>query len=1027
MPRLTPYERSGTEGAGSVGKGREPVWRGGKSDGLQSSTRWVIALVTGGVVLYSALVMYVVATAGDIGVRCVFGNSVKAEVPRDFEWVPDRPRVNDVLRTIDGRPINNYTDYVRALRELSGRLGHEVKVEWADAEGRTHEATATVRRRPIGSYAWSILWFLQEMVIFVVGALVFSRRPHDESARVFFALCAVTVGAFMGGYHWSEIVVFRLLIFLFAPFAMLVPVVSLHFYLVFPRPSPVLAGRRRRIGAILYGLPLVFLAALWTSMAWASLAPPGPDGSVGIALGAIKGLALTYVGLAVVIFGVCLACLIASYRTARDRAERNQVRWILLASLLASPLIAYMLREAWRDWANLGLDEAAWPMYVVSLLYTAAYAVSITRFKLMQAEEIVNRSVTYVLASLAAGLVYSLGLGVVAFLIGFRSQEIRPSREAIVVGVTAIVILGLSALARARFQRAIDRRFFREKTKFDQAMRRMSLAVGSLVDRQTLARRLLEAVAEVLRLEWGALYLRGAVGGPLELTACLGPEPDQKALADDNALVGRLRTTPVMRAPHGAGPPGSEGPADAMIALGGEVAASLEADGDLAGVLILGPKRSGLPYEDEETAFLGAIGSVAALALRSADIQQTLEGLNHDLRDKVEKIAEQQRRILILQDQLLERGRAVERAAALEAGEPPPPPSDAAFARMKGSGVALRRLIAMARKVAASPSAVLILGESGTGKELLAEAIHRASPQASGPFVPVHCAALSPGLLESELFGHVKGAFTGADRDRIGRFQQADGGTLFLDEIGDIGPDVQTKLLRVLQGLAFERVGSSQPIAVDVRIVAATNQDLEALIRAGRFREDLYYRLNVISIRTPPLRDRKEDVFELALAFLGRFAERSGKAISHIDDEAIELLTAHDWPGNVRELENAIERAVVLADGPALTAEDLPVELRRPPARRRARLPVAAMAIEGPRSAFGGRGRRDDPPLRAIEGPGPSATSDDPDPEHDLDAFERRWLTDALREARGNKSEAARLLGLPRSTFFSKLRKHDLA
>ena len=229
-------------------------------------------------------------------------------------------------------------------------------------------------------------------------------------------------------------------------------------------------------------------------------------------------------------------------------------------------------------------------------------------------------------------------------------------------------------------------------------------------------------------------------------------------------------------------------------------------------------------------------------------------------------------------------------------------------------------MIALARKVAASPSAVLIRGESGTGKELLAEAIHAASPRAARPFVKVHCAALSQSLLESELFGHVKGAFTGADRDRVGRFEQANGGTLFLDEIGDINLEVQTKLLRVLQEMSFERVGSSQPITVDVRILAATHQDLEAMIRAGRFREDLYYRLNVFSLRTPPLRERKEDIFELAVHFLGRHAERIGKAVTHLDEEAVEALVAYDWPGNIRELENVIERAVVLADGPAITA-----------------------------------------------------------------------------------------------------------
>ena len=244
---------------------------------------------------------------------------------------------------------------------------------------------------------------------------------------------------------------------------------------------------------------------------------------------------------------------------------------------------------------------------------------------------------------------------------------------------------------------------------------------------------------------------------------------------------------------------------------------------------------------------------------------------------------------------------------------------------------------------------MLIRGESGTGKELLAAAIHQASPRAARPFVKLHCAALSQSLLESELFGHVKSAFTGADRDRVGRFEQANGGTLFLDEIGDINLEVQTKLLRVLQEMSFERVGSSQPITVDVRILAATHQDLEALIRAGRFREDLYYRLNVICLHAPALRERREDIFELAVYFLNLHAQRTGKLVTHLDPEAVEALVAYDWPGNIRELENVLERAVVLADGPAVMFDDLPLELRQPGRRRlRPRLPVAAATARLP-------------------------------------------------------------------------------
>jgi transcriptional regulator with GAF, ATPase, and Fis domain len=600
-------------------------------------------------------------------------------------------------------------------------------------------------------------------------------------------------------------------------------------------------------------------------------------------------------------------------------------------------------------------------------------------------------------------------------LIGDQLLTNTALRYGPVAGGVAIAFLILLGATREWFQRAIDRRFYREKYKFDEAMQKMNLAVGKLVDRGTLGQRLLEAAAEILRLEWGAIYLADAPGGSLKLASWYGPEPDERTLSTENPLVERLRRVATVRVPHPMALSSTSDPAaDIMIGLGGEVARTLEVDGEQVGLMVLGPKRSGLPYEDEEIAFLGALGSVAMLALHSADIQQTLEKLNLELRDKVNKIAEQQRRILLLQDQLTDRGKAAGRA---ELGSPIDP---IVFEEIRGSSQAVKRMLDVARKVSTSNSAVLIRGESGTGKELLAQAVHAAGPRADRPFVQVHCAALSQGLLESELFGHVKGAFTDASRDRVGRFEQADGGTLFLDEIGDISLEVQTKLLRVLQEMAFERVGSSQTIAVDVRIIAATHQDLEGLIRSGRFREDLFYRLNVIPIRTPSLRERKEDIFELAVHFLGRHAERIGRSVGHIDDEAVEALIAHDWPGNIRELENVIERAVVLSDGPALTLDDLPTEIRQPDHRRGRTLEANA-----------GRGRPRSRPVgdRASTSGSRTVVSTLGASETDSESveFEKHRLLDALAEAGGNKSVAARLLGMPRSTFFSKWKKHGLA
>jgi transcriptional regulator with GAF, ATPase, and Fis domain len=318
----------------------------------------------------------------------------------------------------------------------------------------------------------------------------------------------------------------------------------------------------------------------------------------------------------------------------------------------------------------------------------------------------------------------------------------------------------------------------------------------------------------------------------------------------------------------------------------------------------------------------------------------------------------------------------------------------------------VRHLLEMVRKVSASEAVVLIRGESGTGKELLAKALHEHSPRAGKPFVKVHCAALSQGLLESELFGHVKGAFTGAHRDKVGRFELANGGTLFLDEIGDINLEVQTKLLRVLQEMTFERVGASEPVRVDVRVITATHQDLEQLIRLGRFREDLYYRLNVISIPVPPLRERREDIAELAMHFLRLFAQRCGKPVLGIDDDALAVLKGHRWPGNVRELENALARAVVVTEGPVVTPRELSAELVRA-AEAAGGWPGADKANGAAATAAGGNGLRAEREQR--------------------DRHERERLVRALAAANGNKSEAARALGLARSTLVSRLKKHGLS
>jgi DNA-binding NtrC family response regulator len=293
---------------------------------------------------------------------------------------------------------------------------------------------------------------------------------------------------------------------------------------------------------------------------------------------------------------------------------------------------------------------------------------------------------------------------------------------------------------------------------------------------------------------------------------------------------------------------------------------------------------------------------------------------------------------------------------------------------MAGCSESIQQVFEMARKVAACDVSVLVMGETGTGKELLARAVHRLSTRAAGPFVPFSCANLPEPLIDDELFGHEKGAFTGAICARRGRFEAADRGTVFLDEIADLAPGLQAKLLRVLQERSFERLGSNTPLATDVRVVCATHQNLEEMVQDGRFRMDLYFRLNVVQIRIPPLRERREDIPLLAQQFLGQYANQFGKQTRRVSQPAMRALEEYSWPGNVRELENVIQRAVVLSEGQTIEIAHLPEKLYN------------GIVLSQASSLY----------------------------EEEVQEFKRRLLLRTLRACKGNRTETARLLGVTR-------------
>ncbi len=475
-----------------------------------------------------------------------------------------------------------------------------------------------------------------------------------------------------------------------------------------------------------------------------------------------------------------------------------------------------------------------------------------------------------------------------------------------------------------------------------------ALINGSLELDEVLG-RIAESAAEVLDAEASSVLLLDARGDQLVFAAAVGPHSARlrgRAFDAKLGIAGRVVATRRGEIVHDVRrhPDFFEGFDDpASFQTRSILAAPLEYRGEVLGVVEVLNKRSGQPFAPAELEVLQIFANLAAAGIRNAQRHAALKRENLGLRE------------------------------ASRASDP-----------IVGSSAALREVLRLCERVGPAQATVLILGETGTGKELTARRIHALSPRSEKPFIAVNCAALPESLLESELFGHEPGAFTGATQRRLGRFELADGGTLFLDEIGETSPAVQTRLLRVLQEREFVRVGGSETIRCDVRIIAATNRDLKQAMRQGHFREDLYYRLSVFPIHLPPLRDRREDIPLLVEHFVRQTAAELGLPCPGVSRAAMERLCAYDWPGNIRELRNVMERSVLLAEGGPIGPELLPPE-------------IAGSASEAP----GGSGSA-------------------------LESYEKAMIVRALREHGWNQTRAAKSLGISRDNLRYRMRKYGI-
>ncbi len=1038
--------------------------------------KWILATLATITVTYCVAVLAFVATSPDLALRALLVNQdgvgphngvqirrvllpVLAKSEGIHHW-GQYPQAGDYLISIAGHPLRGFHDFARAHVELRrSRIAPDVLpagtdpleqealkggitplIEFAGSDQvPTGRAAKVLLWRPewkspreswlrIGEIsavevAQTVLWFVLHLAIFGVAVLACWNRPFDRSAWLFFATCLLSLCAFVGGFHWWVVAGSLPLTIPFAVSAVFLPPAVLHFFLVYPQEPPWLRGRHSTGWlAIGYGVPAIAVILI-SSLVIGIYATSGSAEQLAPYCQVLRTVIFVYMAISLVYFVLSMAAILHNATRTTNVLERKQLAWIMWAAVISMPMIVYTVYLAYFEPDSFALGQARLPMLGVTLLFSAAYAVGIIRYRLLLSDELFGQGMLYYLAGYALTAVFSMVVTLASLAAAYLGAIIADRFVSVAFILMPAVVLLL--WYRDQVQQVIDQWFFGERVRLQRALHQVQTSSNDDIDHSDLSRRMLASCREALRIEHGAVYLRAGKGTSFQLVAQIGERRWPAEFVGREPLLASLSPgTTVMWVPRSSGEelPDTQ---KMLRELGAFLVQGLDWQADVVGIAALGRKIGGAPFTDEDVTFLNAISQITGVALHCARVQQGVTELSHEIEERQATIDAQRRQIAVLHQQLAKPAASLVEAPAVDSAMVPAIPA-ATFDRsdIVGHSAAMATVLRTAERVAHSDASVLVRGESGTGKEVLARAIHRNSDRQSGPMISVHCASLSPSLLESELFGHAKGAFTGAHKDRVGRFEAAHGGTLFLDEIGDITLETQVKLLRVLQERKFEPVGSQRTVTVDVRLITATHRDLETMIRQGEFREDLFYRLNVVSIQLPPLRDRGADVIELAGRFLQSASQRSGQSGLEFDARVLEALEKYTWPGNIRELQNAIERAVVLADGPVITLGHLPLEVREalsfPLGSRRNRTSADAVGRSDSGVEYGRYA-----PGAAIGSPGltdrRAASLRQPE------LLERQELEAALKAHDGNKAEAARALGMPRSTLYSKLKKYRLS
>jgi len=901
----------------------------------------------------------------------------------------------DRVVSVDGRPLKVFSEYFRTLKD-EALTGKTVELE-VDRGGRSLVFPIRMVHYPLVHL--SLFGPGCGMLLLAFGIYVFLRCPDQRISDLYLVLTTCLFVLLALSSHILKQASSPLILLLWGTAFLFVVPVNLHFYLLFPEPKP-LVREHPRLLLLLYVVPGLFQVWLARSVWLLGASLAGGTDSVGPFLG-LRNMFVAYFFVGLMSCAAFVGSLVHSFLTASTPESRRQVQVVLIGALttffLAIPvtyaLVMFLLEP---------VPEILWPQWAYPLLYGLivvttvilpfSMAVAVLKYRLWDLDTAISRSLIYMGVTVSLIALYFVILGVTSWVLG---RVMKPHSQVALL-VFTLTVAAVAEPLRHLVKRLVDRTFNRDAHEYGRALRTFTRELVSLHRLEEIGRGLSQTVFKTLGASNAAVVLRGDAGRDAPPVSCavgFQEEQEQVVLSGKGALAelagahrGALVPQELLRRPDLS--PGARPWLEALQSLGVCLVVPFGRERQVVGWMALREKKSGVLYSGQDRQLLETMADQAAVAVNNARAFETIEQLNRELREKIGKVQEQQAEILVLQERLLGENRYLKEQIR----------GSYDFAEIVGAEHGLRGVMEVVERAAGTDATVLISGETGTGKELIARAIHFNSDRKAGPFIGVNCAALAEGVLQSELFGHEKGAFTGAHERRVGRFELAEGGSLFLDEIGEVSPATQVLLLRVLQERAFERVGGSRTLQADVRVIAATNRDLREEVNRGNFRMDLYYRLKVVTLDVPPLRERVEDIFGLVLHFVEKYARKYGKGITRVDEEVMERFKAYRWPGNVREMENVIERSIVLCRGEVLGPGDIPMELR---------------VLDPSAGRAGGEGA-----ARAPAGA--------PSHRQRVRDLEIENLKRALAEAGGNKSLAARALGLKRSTFFNKLKKYGL-